>query len=131
MQKKKVVDWIKYKNIQESTRNNNSALKGLRRVNKILSRSIKLGIFSFISLSTFYYYYRDYNDTMNNAIPFLEKRVATIPDKKNIYMQNHIKLSLEYSDLTNILNAEDKAGLTYYREKLIKNASGLVLETCK
>ena len=25
---------------------------------------------------------------------------------------------------------EDKTGITYYREKLLKNATGLVLETC-
>ncbi len=129
MQNKKVVDWIKFQNLRESTRNY-TALKGLGRINKILSKTTKYGLLGLIIFIGSYSSYRMYKETMETGIDYFEKRLDTIHDKQRVYLTNHVKLSLEYANNYDINYAEDKSGITYYREKLLKNANGLVLETC-
>lgn len=126
---RKVVDWIKYKNIREATINY-SALKGLKRVNSILSGVIKYGILGFFVFAGTWYAIKSYRETMQEGIKYFENKLNSLPDKERIYLNNHIKLSLDYANPKDIINAEDNLGVTYYREKLLKNANGLVLETC-
>jgi len=130
MQTKKVVDWIKFKNLKDATINY-SALQGLNRINKLLSRFIKYGLLGFIIIGGSYIYYKRYCDIISNGVQFLEKQIHNLDDKQIIYLKNHIRLSLDYAYPDDILKAEDKIGITYYRQKLLRNASGLVIETCK
>jgi hypothetical protein len=127
---KKVVDWIKYKNLKEASINY-SALKGLKRVNKILSRIIKFGLIGFLFYSGIQTCYLKYKQIMENEINDLENQLKRNPNLKKLYLQNHLKLSLDYVNRDDYVLSEDKADITYYREKLLKNATGLVLETCK
>lgn len=126
---RKVVDWIKYKNIQEASVNN-SALKGLKRVNNILSRFLKYGLIGFFVGFGALTYYKYFQDVLKNGIKNLEEKLNSADNKERIYLLKHRKLSIEYGNMKNIYRAEDKMGITYYREKLLKNATGLVLETC-
>jgi hypothetical protein len=126
---RKVVDWIKYQNIKENTKNY-SALKGLKRVNTFLTRSIKYGVLAFFIGYGCYKYYKDYQETIINGIKSLEEDINNLEEKPLEYLNSHIKLSIEYGNPNLINKAEDDSGITYYREKLLKNATGLVLETC-
>jgi hypothetical protein len=127
---RKVVDWIKYKNIKDAS-TNISALKGLKRVNRILSRFIIFGLIGFsVGLGSLYCY-KYYQEIMHNGIKNLEAKLNAVDNIKRLYILKHRKLSLEYGNLKNILRSEDNMGITYYRQKLIKKAYGLVLETCK
>ncbi len=128
---KKIYDWIKYNNIKDATINN-SALKGLKRVNKIVSRFLK---FSFFSLFVYFGYkisLKHYEDVFHNNIKNLEKSLNLFSEeeRKYAYLNNHIKLSLEYGNSSEMNSIENKTGIAYYREKLLQNAKGLVLETC-
>jgi hypothetical protein len=127
---RKVVDWIKYKNIKDAS-TNYSALKGLKGVNKILYRFIKWGLIGFFIGLGSLTYYKYFQDITKNGIKNFETKLKAADNKERLYLLKHQKLSLEYGNLKNIIRSEDKMGITYYREKLLKNASGLVLETCK
>lgn len=126
---KKVVDWIKYKNIKDAS-TNFSALKGLKRVNTILYRIMKWGLIGFVVCYGSLNYYKYFQDLTQNGIKNFEAKLEKLDNKQRLYLHKHQKLSLEYGNLKNIIRSEDKMGISYYREKLLKNASGLVLETC-
>ena len=128
---KRVIDWIKLKNIREQTKNNYSALKGLRRVNNLLYKTLKYGFILTLVCFGGHGLYRRFNDTMENGIKEFENKINDIYDKKRLYLQKHRALMLDYSAAKEVDAAENKIGITYYREKLVKNASGTVLETCK
>jgi hypothetical protein len=129
---KRVYDWIKYRNIKEATVNY-SALKGLKRVNKILSFFIKMSIAGVFIGYGCYALYTHYIDIFDTRIKQLEKMINTEgeDERKIVYLNNHIKLGIDYGRNQIMDQVEDKSGITYYREKLLKNASGIVLETCK
>jgi hypothetical protein len=127
---RKVIDWIKYKNIKDASKNY-SALKGLKRVNKILYRFIKWGLIGFVVSIGSISYYKYFQEITQNGIKNFESKLNALDNKERFYLLKHQKLSLEYGNIKNIIRSEDKIGITYYREKLLKNASGLVLETCK
>lgn len=128
---KKIIDWIKFRNIKEVTINN-SALKGLKKINSLLSRFIKVGIIGFLSYNCFKLAINHFEDVFYKNIEKLENEINKLDEdrKKYIYLQNHIKLSLEYGNSKRMDDIEKKTGIAYYREKLLKNASGLILETC-
>jgi hypothetical protein len=96
---RKIFDWIKYQNIKECTINN-SALKGLRRINK------KFSIFIKISILTLGYYFttkiiKDHiEDVFFKRIKNLEKSIKSLSEdeKKIAYLTNHIKMSIEYGN---------------------------------
>jgi hypothetical protein len=128
---RKIFDWIKYQNIKESTINN-SALVGLRRINKKFSLFIKLSIFTLGYYFTTKIIKDHFEDVFFHRIKNLEKSLKSLSEdqKKITYLNNHIKMSIEYGDIKGMDEIEDKTGITYYREKLLRKASGLVLETC-
>jgi hypothetical protein len=129
---RRIYDWIKYRNIKEATVNN-SALVGLRRVNKIISTFIKISFAGMFIGYGLYAMYTNYTEIFEKRIKSIERMIDTEgeDEKKIVYLNNHIKLGLEYGRIQEMDAAEDKTGITHYREKLLKNASGLVLETCK
>ena len=129
---KRVYDWIKYRNIKEATVNY-SALKGLKRINKILSFFIRTSLAGVFIGFGFYALYTHYIDIFNTRINQLEKMINAEEEdeRKIVYLNSHIKLAIDYGRNQIMDQVEDKTGITYYRDKLLKNASGLVLETCK
>ncbi len=128
---KKVIDWIKYKNIKDATINN-SALKGLKRVNKILLKFLKISVISLTLYFSSKLLYIHYQDVFFFRIKNLENSLNSLTEdqKKIMYLNNHMKLNIEYGYAQEMDKSEDKTGITYYREKLLSKASGLVLETC-
>jgi hypothetical protein len=128
-QPKRVIDWIKFKNLKDNSVNY-SAMTGLKRINKILSRFIKFGVLGlFLSLGAIKFY-KDYKENFENGIKNFEEKIKALDDKERIYLNKHRQLSIEYANISNFRDAEERTGISYYREKLLKNASGLVLETC-
>lgn len=128
---KKIIDWIKYRNMKESTINY-TALTGLKRINKILTRFIKLSFIGFTIGFGSLAVYNHFQDLFKNRIDQIEQMISSEgeDEKKIVYLNNHIRQSIEYGKKSEMDDIEEKTGIIYYREKLLKNAKGLVLETC-
>ena len=88
---KRIIDWIKYKNMKEATINY-TALTGLKRVNRILTRLIKFSILGFIVGYGCFSLYNHYNDIFENRIKTLEELISKEgeDEKKIVYLNNHI-----------------------------------------
>ena len=127
---KKVVDYIKLRTIKDNS-NNFSALIGLKRVNNILKKFIKYGICGTVIAFVVIVGYNHYNNVMLNGIKNFDDMLSKIYDKRKAFYDKHKILFLDYSQKKDIDRSEDVANITSSRKKLIKNASGLVLETCK
>jgi hypothetical protein len=130
MKTKKIVDWIKVYNLKDQTRNY-SALKGLGRVNKIISTIFKLTIGGFILYFPISSFLRDVDNVLKNGPNEFFKSLDSIPNKEKIFHDAHYKSIINYGNENTIENKEIELGIYDYRKKLLKNASGLVLETCK
>ena len=95
MKVKREIDHIKLKNLKD-TSINVSALKGLRRINNVIRKSLLFGIsisvFGF--LATAYYRNVIYAITEGKKI-FLEK-LNTMPNKEKLFLDGHSKLVEEY-----------------------------------
>jgi len=128
---RKIIDWIKYRNMKESTINF-TALTGLKRINKILTRFIKFSIIGFTLGFGSLAVYNHFQDVFNNRINQIEQIISQEgeEEKKIVYLNNHIRQSIEYGNKSEMDNIEEKTGIIHFRQKLLKNAKGLVLETC-
>jgi hypothetical protein len=127
---KKILDTIKLRNYNEASMNL-SALKGLRRINTTLSRFIKLGLALLISGFSYFKLKSHFNYIMNNSVKNLEEKVTKLQNIEKFYLERHKNLMLDYAVKESIDNSEESFGIIDVRNKYMKYANGLVLETCK
>lgn len=130
MNTKKVINWIKVKNIQDNSINF-SALKGLSRINKTMKTFIAL-----IVLGSFggyiYTFLRDEIDyTLGEGRQKFLHYVKYLKFKENSFIEGHRQNLPEYFDVKKIELAEANSGILDLRRKLLSYAQGNVLETCK
>jgi len=97
MKVKKVVDHIKLKNLKDNSVNL-SALTGLRRINKVIYRSIVFG-FSISAIGFFTTaYYNNIIYSITEGKKLFLNRLDTLPNKETLYMEGHKKMMIEYSN---------------------------------
>jgi hypothetical protein len=130
MKTRKIVDWIKVNNLKEATRNY-SALTGLKRVNNIIKFIFKMTIGGAIIYIPLVGFLNDVDNVLKNGSKNFFKKINAIPNKEKLFHNAHYKSILNYHDDDEFENKETELGIYDYRRKLFKNASGLVLETCK
>jgi hypothetical protein len=94
---KRVVDWIKYKNIKDNSLNN-SALEGLSRRNKILKGIIKsMFVFTILGYNG-YNYINEFNYLIKDSGKNFLKNLNNSANKKLIFKDSHKLQCLEYLD---------------------------------
>jgi hypothetical protein len=130
MKTKKIVDWIKYNNLREQTRNH-SALKGLGRVNGILRFFSKLVLGGVVIYFPLMGFLNDVENVLKNEPGNFFKRLDAIPNREKIFHNAHYKSIIDYTKEDEFETKEVELGIHDYRKKLLRHANGLVLETCK
>ena len=87
MNTKKVVDWIKVKNYKDHSRNM-SALTGLKRSNKILSRITKFFLFGYMIYLPIKYYLNDVENILKNKTNLL-KKLHSYSNVEKVFLNAH------------------------------------------
>jgi hypothetical protein len=95
MKTKKVIDWIRFQNIRDNSRNF-TALKGLSRVNKILSFLLKYGIASCFLAAGIIWYKKDLYYVLNKGPKDFLNKLNDLPNKEEIYMKAHKNLLIDF-----------------------------------
>jgi hypothetical protein len=130
MKTKKVVDWIKFNNLKEQTRNY-TALKGLGRVTKITKMLLKITIGGLLVYFPLVGFLNDVESVLKNEPKNFFKRLYALPNREKIFHSAHYNSIIGYAKDDIFETKEVELGIHDYRKKLLKNANGLVLETCK
>jgi hypothetical protein len=108
MKTKKVIDWMKYKNYKDHSRNF-SALTGLQRVNKILGRGIKLTISGLLLYIPYKIFAKDVEEVLSNGANEFYRKLENTPKNEKIFHNSHYKSVINFIDENvNYINTESR-----------------------